>query len=96
MGSPIHTLSLADNDLDNLKQLDRLPFFLQHIRALDLSNNPVRSVAELDVLLARGEKKGNATGGFGSLKSLIELKLNGCEFREKILQEPKGAETYQQ
>lgn len=34
--------------------------------------------------------------GIGSLKSLIELKLNGCAFREKMLGEPKGDEKYQQ
>jgi nuclear RNA export factor len=45
--------------------------------------------------LAQGEKKGKATAGVGSLKSLIELKLNNCTFREKLLAKPSGDEEYQ-
>jgi nuclear RNA export factor len=63
---------------------------------LDLSNNPIRSASELDNILAEGEKKGKATAGIGSLKSLIELKLNDCSFREAVLAKDGGAETYQQ
>ena len=80
----------------SLNQLSRLPFSLPDLRALDLSNNPIRRVGELDELLAQGEKRGKATVGVGSLKSLIELKLNDCTFREEFLARPNGAETYQQ
>jgi nuclear RNA export factor len=73
-----------------------LPYSLPHLRALDLSNNAIRTFGELDVLLAQGEKKGKATAGIGSLKSLVELKLSGCAFREKTISQPKGDETYQQ
>jgi nuclear RNA export factor len=95
-GVPIHTLSLANNDFHHLRQLNRLPRALPYLRALDLSNNPIRTVGELDVLLAQGEKKGKATAGVGSLKSLVELKLTGCTFREKTVAQPNGDETYQQ
>ncbi|RSH91777.1 nuclear mRNA export, poly(A)+RNA binding protein [Saitozyma podzolica] len=91
----IYTLSLANNDFHHLRSLNRLPYSLPHLRALDLSNNPVRTFGELDVLLAQGEKKGKATAGIGSLKSLVELKLSGCAFREKTISQPKGDETYQ-
>jgi nuclear RNA export factor len=67
---------------------------LPYLRALDLSNNPISRINELDELLAAGEKKGKASVGAGSLKSLIELKLNGCKFREEMLLKPDGAETY--
>jgi hypothetical protein len=50
----------------------------------------------LDELLSSGEKKGKANAGAGGLKNLIELKLNGCTFRENTLQKPNGDETYQQ
>ena len=50
----------------------------------------------LDELLSSGEKKGKANAGTGGLKNLIELKLNGCTFRENTLQKPNGDETYQQ
>lgn len=95
-GAVIHTLSLADNELRDFGQLDKLAHSLPHLRALDLSNNPVKNINELDVLLARGEKKGNATAGAGSLKSLVELKLNGCTFRENLLGQENGEEKYQQ
>ncbi|ORX40664.1 hypothetical protein BD324DRAFT_14152 [Kockovaella imperatae] len=91
---PIHTLSLANNDFHSLRQLDKLPNALPHLRALDLSNNPIAKFTELEVLLASGEKKGKATAGAGGLKSLIELKLNGCTFREEALARPKGDDTY--
>ena len=94
--TPIHTLSLANNDMHDLHQLSRLPMCLPHLRALDLSNNPIRKVNELDELLAEGERKGKATAGVGSLKSLTELKMNGCLFREQMLAHANGAETYQQ
>lgn len=94
--TPIYTLSLSNNILHDLHQLSRLPHSLPHLRALDLSNNPIRKISELDELLAEGEKKGKATAGVGSLKSLTELKLNGCLFREQMLQQAKGAEIYQQ
>ena len=82
--------------MDGLHQLERLPYSLPHLRALDLSDNPIRHIGELDELLAEGERKGKATAGIGSLKSLTELKLNGCLFREKMLANANGAETYQQ
>ena len=94
--TPVHTLSLAGNTLHSLHQLSKLPNCLPHLRALDISNNPIRRVQELDELLAQGEKKGKATAGVGGLKSLSELKLNGCLFREQMLSHAKGAETYQQ
>ncbi|KAK8853149.1 hypothetical protein IAR55_003850 [Kwoniella newhampshirensis] len=90
----IHTLSLANNNLDHLRQLEKLPMWLPHIRALDLSRNPIRSFNELDNIRAAGEKKGKANAGAGSLKSLIELKLNDCQFREKTLQQPDGPAVY--
>ncbi|OCF38158.1 nuclear RNA export factor 1/2 [Kwoniella heveanensis BCC8398] len=93
-GVTIHTLSLANNDLDHLKQLERLPMNLPDIRALDLSGNPIKAFGELDNLRAAGEKKGKANAGAGSLKSLIELKLNNCLFRERTLQQPDGEQTY--
>lgn len=50
----------------------------------------------LDELLSMGERKGKANAGAGGLKNLIELKLNGCVFREKTLEKPNGDELYQQ
>lgn len=94
--SPIYTLSLADNDFRTLHQLSRLPSSLPYLRALDLSNNPIQAVQMLDELLSSGEKKGKANAGTGGLKNLIELKLNGCTFRENTLQKLSGDETYQQ
>lgn len=94
--SPIYTLSLADNDFRTLHQLSRLPSSLPYLRALDLSGNPIQAVQMLDELLSSGEKKGKANAGTGGLKNLIELKLNGCTFRENTLQKPNGDETYQQ
>jgi len=87
---------LARNDFHDLVQLDKLPWALPHLRALDLSGNPIRRTVELDHLLAPGEKKGKANAGSGSLNSLIELKLNDCLFRDQILAGPTGAENYQQ
>lgn len=46
--------------------------------------------------MASGEKKGKANAGMGSLKSLVELKLNGCLFREKTLARPDGEAIYKQ
>lgn len=94
--SPIHTLSLAGNGFSSLHQLSRLPSSLPYLRALDLSNNPVANVGMLDELLSMGERKGKANAGAGGLKNLIELKLNGCIFREKTLEKPNGDELYQQ
>lgn len=94
--TPIYTLSLANNGFKDLAQLARLPTSLPYLRALDLSENPIRRVNELDELLASGEKKGKANAGTGGLKNLIELKLNGCQFREHTLQQANGDETYQQ
>jgi nuclear RNA export factor len=94
--SPIYTLSLANNEFRTLHQLSRLPSSLPYLRALDLSNNPIQAVQMLDELLSSGEKKGKANAGTGGLKNLIELKLNGCTFRENTLQKPNGDETYQQ
>ncbi|WWC91628.1 uncharacterized protein L201_006574 [Kwoniella dendrophila CBS 6074] len=93
-GITIHTLSLANNNLDRLDQLSKLPLTLPDIRALDLSGNPIRGLSELDHLRAAGEKKGKANAGAGSLKSLVEIKLNGSPFREKMLQQPDGPDTY--
>ncbi|WRT70302.1 uncharacterized protein IL334_007300 [Kwoniella shivajii] len=93
-GITIHTLSLANNNLDHLFQLQRLPLTLPDIRALDLSGNPIKHISELDHLRAAGEKKGKANAGAGSLKSLVEIKLNDSPFREKMLQQPDGAEMY--
>nr|ODN94037.1 nuclear RNA export factor 1/2 [Cryptococcus depauperatus CBS 7841] len=90
----IHTLSLANNHFHDLRQLDRLPFWLPDIRALDLSGNPVKHIVELDHLLASGEKKGKANAGMGSLKSLVELKLNDCTFREVALTQQDGDAQY--
>lgn len=50
----------------------------------------------LDELLSSTEKKGKANAGMGGLKILLELKLNGCKFREETLQKPNGDELYQQ
>jgi nuclear RNA export factor len=94
--TPILTLSLANNGFKTLNQLSRLPLSLPYLRALDLSDNPIHSVKELDELLAASEKKGKANTGLGGLKNLIELKLNGCAFREQTLQKPSGDELYQQ
>lgn len=94
--SKIHTLSLADNDFNTLHQLARLPSSLPYLRALDLSGNPIRHVTMLDELLSSTEKKGKANAGMGGLKILLELKLNGCKFREETLQKPNGDELYQQ
>nr|XP_019010256.1 nuclear RNA export factor 1/2 [Kwoniella pini CBS 10737]OCF49037.1 nuclear RNA export factor 1/2 [Kwoniella pini CBS 10737] len=93
-GITIHTLSLANNNLDHLSQLSKLPLTLPDIRALDLSGNPIRSINELDHLRAAGEKKGKANAGAGSLKSLVEIKLNDSPFREKMLQQPDGPNIY--
>ncbi|WVR07757.1 hypothetical protein IAU60_004800 [Kwoniella sp. DSM 27419] len=93
-GITIHTLSLAGNNLDQLRQLEKLPNILPDIRALDLSGNPIKAFIELDNLRAPGEKKGKANAGAGSLKSLIELKLNDCLFRERTLQQSDGEQTY--
>lgn len=46
--------------------------------------------------MASGEKKGKANAGMGSLKSLVELKLNDCLFREKTLARPDGEAIYKQ
>lgn len=78
-----------------MSQLNKLAHSLPHVRALDLSNNPFTSFSELDFLLAPGERKGKASLGIGSLKSLIELKLNGCPVRENTLKN-RGDEAYQQ
>jgi nuclear RNA export factor len=94
--SPIYTLSLAGNEFHHLHQLSRLPSSLPYLRALDLSNNPIVAVQMLDELLSSGERKGKANAGTGGLKNLIELKLNGCTFRENTLEKPNGDETYQQ
>ncbi|WWC94780.1 hypothetical protein V866_001629 [Kwoniella sp. B9012] len=93
-GITVLTLSLANNNLDHLAQLSKLPLTLPDIRALDLSGNPIKNIGELDNLRAAGEKKGKATAGAGSLKSLVEIKLNGCFFREKMLQQPDGPNIY--
>jgi nuclear RNA export factor len=93
---PIIHLSLANNHLSSLRQLDRLPNILSHVSALDLSDNPIASIHELTYLLANSEKKGRATAGVGSLKSLRELKLTGCKFREDMLAKPDGVEHYKQ
>nr|KIR88407.1 nuclear RNA export factor 1/2 [Cryptococcus tetragattii IND107] len=90
----IHTLSLANDNFSHLKQLEKLPIWLPDIRALDLSGNPINHISELDNILASGEKKGKANAGMGSLKSLVELKLNGCLFREKTLARPDGEAIY--
>jgi nuclear RNA export factor len=50
----------------------------------------------LDELLSSTEKKGKANAGMGGLKILVELKLNGCKFREDTLQKSNGDELYQQ
>ena len=76
--------------------MDRLPNSFPHLRALDLSDNPIGRVGDLEFLLAQGEKKGKATAGVGGLKSLIELKLNGCTFREETLAKPGGDDVYKQ
>lgn len=76
-------------------QLNKLAHSLPYVRALDLSNNPFAHFSELDSLLAPGERKGKASLGIGSLKGLIELKLNDCPVREKTLQ-TRGDEAYQQ
>ena len=89
-------MSLANNDFRDLRQLEKLALALPNLRALDLSDNPIGRYTELDTLLAQGEKKGKATAGTGGLKSLIELKLNGCTFREEILKKPKGDDIYKQ
>lgn len=91
----IHTLSLARNGFRSLHQLQRLPICLPYIRALDLSDNPVPKSDELKHLQSAGEQRGKASTGIGSLKSLVELKLNGVKFREEYLTQPKGAEAYQ-
>jgi nuclear RNA export factor len=67
-----------------------------YIRALDLSNNPIHSKDELKHLQSAGEQKGKASTGSGSLKSLIELKLEGVKFREELLKQPNGGDIYQQ
>lgn len=92
----IHTLSLAKNHYKDLTHLSQVPRFLPNLRALDLSENPIREASALDQLLGQNEKKGKLVSAKGSLKSLIELKLNGCFFREKTIQEPNGGEKYQQ
>lgn len=94
-GNRIHTLSLARNGLRSLIQLSRLPLCLPYIRALDLSDNPIPRSDELKHLQSAGEQKGKASTGAGSLKSLVELKLNGVAFRETLLTKPNGAESYQ-
>ncbi|ORY33515.1 hypothetical protein BCR39DRAFT_520580 [Naematelia encephala] len=93
-GTPITTLSLARNSLTNAYQFHNLASRLPHIRALDLSQNNFDSILQLEELLSRGEKRGKATGG-GGLKALIELKLDGCPFREKMLASPGGDQKYQ-
>lgn len=87
---------MANNELNTLHQLAKLPLCLPHIRALDLSNNPIAKSDELKHLQSAGEQKGKASTGAGSLKSLTELKLNGARFREETLQRPNGADLYQQ
>nr|XP_019044229.1 nuclear RNA export factor 1/2 [Kwoniella bestiolae CBS 10118]OCF23159.1 nuclear RNA export factor 1/2 [Kwoniella bestiolae CBS 10118] len=93
-GITVLTLSLANNNLEHLAQLSKLPLTLPDIRALDLSGNPIKNIGELDNLRAAGEKKGKATSGAGSLKSLVEIKLNDCFFRERMLQQPDGPNIY--
>lgn len=88
-------MSLANNDFRTLSQLSKLAHALPYIRALDLSNNPFTHFSELDHLLASAEKKGKASSGIGSLKSLIELKLNDCPVREQTLTK-RGDDAYQQ
>ena len=74
-----------------MHQLDKLALYLPQVRALDLSSNPISSVKELNNLLGSGK---NLTAS-GTLKGLVELKLNECLFREKMLQDKEGGEQYQ-
>lgn len=93
--SRIDTMSLAHNGFKSLHQLSKLPICLPYIRALDLSNNPIAKSDELKHLQSPGEQKGKASSAAGSLKSLVELKLEGTKFREEMLQRPDGGEKYQ-
>ncbi|RXK37779.1 hypothetical protein M231_04935 [Tremella mesenterica] len=94
-GIQIHTLSLARNEFVNFQQLIRLPHSLPHIRAIDFSDNPINSFHELSLLAGPGDSKGKALNSHGSLKALVELKFNGCLFREAALKEEGGGEKYQ-
>ncbi|BEI86932.1 hypothetical protein CcaverHIS002_0702780 [Cutaneotrichosporon cavernicola] len=91
----IHTLSLANNNFTNLAPLQKLPICLPYIRALDLSGNPIHKSDELKHLQSAGEAKGKASSGAGSLKNLVELKLDDVRFRIELLAQPGGAEKYQ-
>lgn len=93
--SRIVTMSLANNSFKSLHQLSKLPICLPFIRALDLSNNPIAKSDELKHLQSLGEQKGKASSAAGSLKSLVELKLEGTKFREEMLQRPDGGQKYQ-
>lgn len=83
--NPVHTLSLANNHFSDLRQLTRLAHFLPSIVALDLSGNPIRESSQLDIL--------GAAKGF---RGLLELKLDGCSFREYTLKKPNGEADYKQ
>lgn len=69
----------------DLKQLSRLSQFLPAIVALDLSGNPIRDPGQLDIL--------GAAKGF---RGLLELKLDGCTFREETLKKANGETLYKQ
>lgn len=89
-------MSLANNNFSQLAQLQKLPICLPYIRALDLSGNPIHKSDELKHLQSAGEAKGKASSGAGSLKNLVELKLDDVKFRTELLAQPGGGEKYQQ
>jgi nuclear RNA export factor len=91
----IVTLSLANNNFNHLVPLQKLPNALPYIRALDLSGNPIHKADELKHLLSPGEAKGKASSGAGSLKHLVELKLEDVKFRTELLSQPDGDQKYQ-
>ena len=93
--TPIAILSLANNGFTSLRQLQRLCWFLRDVRRIDLSGNPISDVSELKHVNTRlvNKKTNTPSARPGPYNDLVELKLAGVPFSEKLVVE-KGDEGY--